>query len=125
MASGQIYTLRSGATVPLIWKPQGDASGFSFPEGIWTDTRSAGGGQPTPYYATSNALKNDFGPGTQLYRTTASSSTITVMASAAKTMLVNRLSTNQQVSVNGAVVTLSPYQVSIIDTPAGRSRQSY
>jgi hypothetical protein len=119
MTSGEIYTLRSGAIVPLIWKPQGDASGFSFPEGIWTDTRIAGGGQPTPYYSTSSALKNYFGRGTQLYRTASSSPTVTVMASAAKTMLVNRLPSEQEVSVNGTVFTLSPYQVNVIDTPAG------
>ena len=117
MASGQIYTLLSGASVLLIWGPQGDTQGLSFPEGIWTDTRVSGGGRPTPYYSTAQAFKAHFPPGTQLYRTTTSNTSLTVLASAAVTMLVNRLSTAQTVSVNSVVVSLQPYEVYLLSTP--------
>jgi hypothetical protein len=117
MASGEIYTLLSGANVLLIWGPQGDAQGFSFPEGIWTDTRISGGGKPTPYYGTAQAFQAYFPPGTQLYRTTTSNTTVTVLASKAVTMLVNRLSTSQYVSVNNIVISLKPYEVYLLSTP--------
>ena len=73
-------------------------------------------GQPTLFYYTLKAFKNYFGPGTQFYKATSSSSDITVLASLTKTMLVNRLATSQRVSVNGSVVILSPFQVAIINT---------
>jgi hypothetical protein len=117
MASGHIYTLLSSADVLLIWGPQGDTQGLSFPEGIWTDTRVSGGGRPTPYYSTAQAFKTHFPPGTQLYRTTTSNTSLTVLASAAVTMLVNRLSTTQTVSVNGVVVSLQAYEVYLLSTP--------
>ncbi len=117
MASGHIYTLLSGASVLLIWGPQGDTRGLSFPEGIWTDTRVSGGGRPTPYYSTAQAFKTHFPSGTQLYRTTIANTSLTVLASAAVTMLVNRLSTAQTVSVNGVVVPLQPYDVYLLSTP--------
>ena len=76
-------------------------------------------GQPTVEYDTIKALKDYFGSGTQLFKTTASSSNITVLASRAKTMLVNHLGTSQPVTVNGTTVKLATYQVSVIDTPGG------
>jgi hypothetical protein len=116
MASSEIYTAVSGAAVLLIWQPQGDASGLSFPEGIWTDTSTQGGGQPTPYYDTSAAFKEYFGPGTQLYKPTISTSDVTVIASAQKMMLVNHLSTQQNIIVDGTSLVLGPYQVLVTST---------
>lgn len=115
MASAEIYTLRSGAAVALIWQPQGDRNGFSFPEGIWTDTGSVGGGQATPYYATAKAFKDYFGSGTQLYQTSISGPNLTVLASSTKVMLVNHLSIQQKVVVNASTVILNPYQVTVIN----------
>ena len=117
MASGAIYTALSGASVLLIWKPQGDAQGFSFPEGIWTDTSASGGGQATKYYYTSSAFKAYFGPGTSLYKPMVSpSSTVTVIASTQKMMLVNHLSVQQKVVVDGTAFILGPYQVLVTQT---------
>jgi hypothetical protein len=117
MASDEIYTLLSGANVLLMWGPQGNTQGLSFPEGVWTDTRVHSGGQPTLYYGTAQALKAYFPPGTQLYRTTTSNTTLTVLASQTVTILVNRLSTSQYVSVNGIVISLKPYEVYLLSTP--------
>jgi hypothetical protein len=116
MASDAIYTIMSGASVTLIWQPQGNTQGSSYPEGIWTDTNKSKGGKPTPYYYTSVALKQYFGPGTQLYKPTISNSTITVIASAQKMMLVNHLSTQQNVMVDNTVIKLGPYQVLVTAT---------
>lgn len=116
MASGEIYAAMSGASVLLTWQPQGNAQGFSFPEGIWTDTVMSGGGKLTPYYYTAAAFKAYFGPGTKLYKPVVSTSTVSVIASAQKMMLVNHLSTLQNVIVDGKTITLAPYQVLITQT---------
>ena len=116
MASAEIYTAMSGASVILIWQPQGDAQGLSYPEGIWTDTSRPRGGKPTPYYYTSAAIKHYFGPGTHLYKPTLSSSNITVIASAQEMMLVSHLPIQQDAIVDGQTITLSPYQVLVTAT---------
>ncbi len=116
MASDAIYTLMSGASVILIWQPQGNTHGLSYPEGIWTDTSKSKGGKPTPYYYTSTALKRYFGPGTRLYKPSVSNSTVTVIASAHKMMLVNHLSTQQNVVVDNTTIKLDPYQVLVTAT---------
>jgi len=116
MTSGEIYTAMSGAAVLLIWQPQSDAQGFSFPEGIWTNTSTSRGGQPTKHYYTLEAFKTYFGPGTKLYQSTVSTSAVTVITSAQKMMLVNHLSTLQDVIVDGTTIILSPYQVKVIQT---------
>ena len=115
MASDEIYTLSSGAAVLLIWEPQGNANGFSFPEGIWNDTSIAGGGQATSYFATSKAFKDFFGPGTGLYKTITSTHDVTIIVSSVKMMLVNHLATQQNVVINSSSFTLNPYQVLVTD----------
>jgi hypothetical protein len=116
MASDEIYTAMSGAAVLLTWQPQGDTHGFSFPEGIWTDTSTSGGGQPTDYYFTAAAFKANFGPGTPLYQSVVSPPTVTVIASAQKMMLVNQLPTQQMVTVDGTIIDLGPYKVLLTQT---------
>ena len=111
MASDEIYTAMSGAAVLLTWQPQGDAQGYSYPEGIWTDTRVVGGGQPTAYYYTAMAFKKYFGPGTYIYQPTVSTSTVTAITSGREMMVVNHLTTSQTVIVNGVTIQLGPYQV--------------
>ncbi len=117
MAAAEIATVQSGAAAALIWSPQGNARGFSYPEGIWTNPFRAGGGQATPYYATSYAFMHYFGPGTWLYKTTTSTINVSVIASATKTLVVNRLSWVQEIIVNGIAYYLNPYQVIVIRTP--------
>ena len=117
MASDLIYTIKSGASLPLILEPQGDANGFSYPVGIWTDTRITGGGQATPFYNVQKYFHDYFPLGTQFYKVSSPSNDIGVLASKLKTLLVNRKSNLQTVVVNGVTFTLGAYQVIIIDTP--------
>ncbi|GCE12646.1 hypothetical protein KTT_25050 [Tengunoibacter tsumagoiensis] len=123
-ASNEIYTLQSGVNVLFLWDPQGDMQGLSTPEGMWTDTRRSGGGQATPYFGTALAFKTYFAPGTQIYPATVSTHTISVLASATATMLVNRLGQIQHVAINGYLVTLQPYQVSLVTTASLVDKQS-
>jgi hypothetical protein len=110
MANALIRTAQSGAAVALVWGPQGDAQGFSYPEGICSDTGVVGGGQPTPYQATAQVFKEAFGPGTQLYQA-ASSPPVVVLASATKILLVNTAATAVTVSVDGMTVVLAGFEV--------------
>lgn len=119
MASGMIWTLRSGAIAPLIWGPQGtDSVGTSFPVGLWTTTTQTGGGQATPLYPVFTSFKNNFGPGTQTYKTTVSvPASVDALASLQKTILVNKTASQIVVNLNGTFVTLTPYQISTVNTP--------
>ena len=116
MTSSAILTYKSGVSNMMIWQPEGDAQGYSFLEGLWTSTNGAGGGQATPFASTAKALKSNFGPGATLYGTSTSSSSITVLASSTKTLLVNTQNLVQNVIINGTSLTLQPYQVSLINT---------
>ncbi|MCL5970590.1 MAG: Ig-like domain-containing protein [Patescibacteria group bacterium] len=116
MASDLIYTVKSGAFVPLVWSPQGDSNGFAFPVGIWTDTKPAGGGKATPFYNVQKYFKDYFPSGTKLYKASVSSNDIGVLASSVKTLLVNRKPVSKTITVNGAVVTLAPYEVKVVNT---------
>lgn len=114
MAEGLMRMVESDASAVLIWQPQGDATGASFPVGLFTDTRVAGGGQQTVYYAVYQALHDDFGPGTQLYKATASPPAVDVLASATKILLVNELPTPLTVDLNGTTRMLGGYEVCLL-----------
>ena len=101
----------SGIAVALIWSPQGDTYGYSYPEGLWNSNTNSANVQITPYAATSNAFKMYFPPGTQIYQTQVSTRDVTVMASPSKTMLVNHLNTSQIIVVDRRSFFLAPYQV--------------
>lgn len=114
MANGLIYTARSGAFTGLVWQAQGDAQGFSFPLGLWTDANVSGGGQATPFYNTQKAFKDNFGPGTLFYKVTSTSPNLEVLASQTKAMVVNKTNTTMNIEVNGIALAMSPYQVSVV-----------
>ncbi len=111
MASDTILTLESRATVVLLWGPQGDASGYSFPEGLWTDVTDHEGGRPTLYSTTLQVLKDNFGSGARLCQTTVSSTSVSAIATTTRIMLVSRLATQQTVYVNNRAYLLDPYEV--------------
>ncbi|HEV8632796.1 MAG TPA: xylan 1,4-beta-xylosidase [Chloroflexota bacterium] len=123
MTSALIAMARSGAGVALRWQPQGER-GQPYEgntESIWSDTRQAGGGQPFPFYYSQRALKDHFPPGTPLYRATASSSDVEVLASADRTLLVNKRSTAAAVLVDGVTITLAGYEVRLLESPASKT----
>jgi Glycosyl hydrolases family 39 len=111
MASGLATTLRSGASVALIWGAQGDSQGIADPEALFTDTRSASGGEPTPLAAVMDGLRTKFPPGTRLVRATTSSHSVGVLASARDVMLVNRSATPKSVVFEGKHLQLARYGV--------------
>jgi hypothetical protein len=118
MTNAMIQVIRSGASYLLTWGVEGGVTG-SYKEGDGQQEGLIDNGQPTPWYNSVKAVKDFFGPGTQLYKITQSTQDITVMASKAKTILVNHLGTNQTVTVNGTAVNLTAYQVLVINTPGG------
>ena len=102
-----IQLIKAGGSVALAW----DSAA------LWTPTARSGGGQPLAWYYSYKAFKDDFGPGTIIYRTSVSSSQVEVLASPRKTMLVNKTDQTLSVAFDTVIVTLTPYQVSVIDTP--------
>jgi hypothetical protein len=103
--------LKAGGAVALAWG--GTDEGRAGPR-LWTDTR-AGGGVELPFYLSYKAFKDDFAPGTRLYKTTIfPTGHVDTLASASTIMLVNKTPNTLDVSVNGSIVTLAPYQVAIL-----------
>jgi hypothetical protein len=111
MASGLATTLRSGAAVALIWGAQGSSTGLASPEGVWTDTRSASGGQPTPLAAVLRGLRTRFPPGTRFVRAISTSRQVEVLASASNVMLVNHSKFAKTARVRGTTIKLPGYGV--------------
>lgn len=112
-ASCYHHALKNGASIALQWNPeQGELANFLF-----TDTQNANGGQPTPHYHVVKAINDYFSAGTEIVAATSSSEWLEVLASAEKTMLINKKETPINVLVNGQTVDLLRYQVKVIDTP--------
>jgi hypothetical protein len=113
-ASCFYHAVLNGATLGLLWNPQqGEIDNYLF-----TKTDNSAGGQPTPLYSVVELFNNHFSEGTQLYNTASSSDDIEALASAEKTLLINKTEKNLTVAVNGKTVQLSSYQVELMDTPA-------
>jgi hypothetical protein len=115
MASCLITTLESGSSAALVWGGQGDRRGYSFPEGLWTNSALTGGGKPTPYYFTEKALSDYFAPGTTIYATSVSGRGVTALASASHILIVNQTPARKLVSVAGRTVRLARYGVTVVD----------
>lgn len=113
LAHDLITTLQSGSWYALLWQTQGDSRGLNaYPASFMTSA-----GRPTVEYNTLTAFKDYFGPGTAFYGAKVSTTTITVLASGTKTLLVNHVDYGRTVSVNGQMVSLAPYGVTLINTP--------
>lgn len=104
-ASCSLHALLSGVYVGLLWGPNS----------LFTSTRTAEGGEPTPQYRVVKVFNTDFGPGTQLYKTTSSSSDVEVLASATKTLLINKRNEEVMVQLDGNDLTMTPYEVRLVD----------
>jgi hypothetical protein len=109
MASALIRMLESGAAVALRWQPQADPNRDD--ESLWTDTSSPDGGAYFPFFNTMATLRRDFGPGTALYQPSVTSSRVDVLATASKTLLVNKTPSSLTVRLNGAGLSLAPFEV--------------
>lgn len=114
MAAGLIKSITAGYSNIMIWQPEGDSQGFSYPLGIWTDTKTSGGGEPTLYYETQKGLHDFFSEGAEIYEATTSlANVISVMASDTAILLVNHLNESVQVNIKGSPeeLTLAPNEV--------------
>jgi len=114
--SDMIVTIQAGVSYAFPWGVSGDDEGLTgdpaFPVLPMTDE-----GQPTPVFAGIKAVKDYFSVGTPLYKTTVKPGGVTVLASQAKTMLVNQCGFPLDVIANGKPFKLAPYQIDVVDTP--------
>jgi hypothetical protein len=111
-AYAMIKFLKAGGSVAFSWGDLGDGVSDT---GLWTTTASAVGAQILPWYNTVKAFKEDFPPGTLIYKATVSApAEAEALASARHVMLVNRTASTISVSVNGSSVSLSRYQVLVV-----------
>jgi hypothetical protein len=108
--------IRAGGWLTLLWG--GEASNDpKLNASLYTRTDTAGGGQALPWAGAYQALRMHFSAGTVLVATTQSTPEVGVLASAAKTLLINKTGRSLSAAVNTLLVTLNPYQVLLIDTP--------
>ncbi len=120
MALALMRMAQSGVSVALMWQPQGDEKGLSFPTGLFTKTKTSGGGQATSYYASQKAFKDYFRPGVTFYDTTVSSPALQVLATSTALLLINTTPAPLSITVNGRVITLMAYEVTVRKPPYPR-----
>lgn len=111
-ASCYLHALRSGVSVALLW--DAELSEWNY---LFTSTKTADGGQASPHYRVVKIFNTSFGPGTPFYRATSSSSDLEVLASATKTLLINKRDSNVSVRLDGVELTLAAYEVRLVDAP--------
>jgi hypothetical protein len=116
-ADGAIKFIKVGGSTMLPWGGV-ETTNLKTNPSLYTNTNTPTGAQPTPWYYAYKSLKNYFGRGTKLYKASSSSADLSVLASASKTMLVNKTSVSKTVSVNNVLVSLNAYEVKVIDTPS-------
>lgn len=110
--------LKAGGAVALAW---GGTDGERAGPRLWTDT-IAGGGKALPFYFSYKAFKDYFSPGAQIFKTTISpAGRVDAVASGTAIMLVNRTPNAIVASVNGKVVSLNPFQVTVLKTASAES----
>jgi hypothetical protein len=109
-ASCYLHALKSGVSVALLWDAEEQKWNYLF-----TSTKTAEGGQASPHYRVVNTFNNYFGPGTQLFNATTSSPDVEVLASATKTLLINKRDANVAVRLNGLEVMMTAYEVRLLD----------
>jgi len=109
-ASCYLHALRSGVSVVLLWDAEIQRWNYLF-----TSTKTSEGGRPSPHYQVVKIFNNDFGPGTQLFMATSSAPDVEVLASATKTLLINKRDAEVLVRLDGRDLTMTPYQVRLVD----------
>ena len=109
-ASCYLHALQSGVSVVLLWDAEEQKWNYLF-----TSTKTAEGGQASPHFQVVKIFNTYFGPGTQLYKATSSSPDVEVLASATKTLLINKRDASVTVRLNGLEVVTSAYEVRLVD----------
>jgi hypothetical protein len=109
-ASCYLHSLLSGVSVILLWGPESQKWNYLF-----TSTKTAEGGKPSPHYQVVKIFNNLFGPGTRLFKTQSSSPDIEVLASPDNTLLINKRNENVDIRLNGRKVMMTPYEVCVLN----------
>ena len=117
-ASCYLHALRRGVSVVLLWDAELQKWNYLF-----TSTKTADGGKPSPHYEVVKTFNDNFGPGVQLYKATSSSPDVEVLASATKMLLINKRNTTVTLAVDGRQVLLTPYEVRLVDGPSAITRR--
>ena len=115
-ASCYLHSLKSGTAVVLLWDAELQEWNYLF-----SSTKTADGGQPSPHYQVVKAFNTNFGPGTQLYKATSSSPAIEVLASGTQILLINKKDVEMKVRVNGQQLVLAPFEVRLLRRSVGTS----
>ena len=106
--------IKDGGAAALEWGGTGEGTKAS---GLWTATDHSNGGQALPWYSSYKAFKDYFGPGTTIYKNTTTSSDFAILATADKTMLVNKTERKLSIQINQSInIELEPYQVKVVST---------
>ena len=105
--------LLAGTSVALMWQPVETGGGL---EGLVTDCRTTGGGQPTQFYHSFSILSKYFAPGTKLYKTISSSQNLEVLASKSVLFLINASSQSVTVNLGARSIPMQPYQTLLTDS---------
>jgi hypothetical protein len=109
-ASCYLHALESGVSAVLLWDAEEQKWNYLF-----TSTKTAEGGQASPHYQVVKIFNSYFGPGTQLYKATSSSSDVEVLASRTKSLLINKRDAKVPVRLDGHPLVLEPYEVRLVD----------
>jgi hypothetical protein len=115
MTSTMIRMVNAGVATWLVWGPQGDQSGGSFPLGLFTDTRVRGGGQATALHAGQRFFHDHVGPGTALLGSSGSTSAIEVLHTPTGALLVNTANQRRATRFDGRPYSLAPYEVAVVE----------
>lgn len=117
------HMIGGDASVALLWNPnQGEGEIGHY---LFTDVRKPDGGRPVPHYEVFRMVAEHFAAGTELCAAESSSEDVEVLASAKKTMLINKRPSPVTVGLNGKEMTLAAYEVRLVNTPSSGRRRSY
>lgn len=105
-----------GAAVSLRWEPESQDGNYNncnlFTSTVEASTNGRPGGSPFKNYYVYRDFTKFFPKGTNLCKTTVSTTNVMVVSSATKAMLINKTGSTQRVKVNNSQnLTLQPYQV--------------
>ena len=109
--------VRSGVDVQLLWGPE--ESEGACQACLWTDTRVAGGGLPTPLFSAISRLAEQFPAGTRLLEAKTTSEDVIVLASPDHIMLINGMGEPLHVAVDSERHLLQPYEIKTVDRQSG------
>ncbi len=112
-----VYHALGGDAVSLRWSPE-QQEGEGNVSNFFSSTLVPNGGKPFNNYYLYKDFNTYFPAGTKLYTTTVSATSVMVMASQTKIMLINKTAALQKTKINNTLaVNLNPYQVKYVTLP--------